>query len=384
MYQSQPGTPEPLAEFRLAGAAMRYSVFVPRLYNLCRALGMRPGQIMPSRAFCSDESQGYPIILIAKHFGAFPFNHGRAGGVISTDRHGPHAHHGQDMVIVHASHVGYEPETGTFGRYRRLQTATQDSTASCGKIQAVVDWYTQEYRFAQRHVQIARGDRGPLVIIDNLLLRREREDGLILRMPRIVRVGAEGQPAFVRSLSTARVFRMAEHLASRLHHVLPAGTAPVPIGERLTPDLFYFRRRIESEEEGRGHLERNLAAHMPEIVTAPSPPLTAATINTQVEFDRTYRTLVQTPAYQGKRVLFVSGLNVDVSPTEGHIFPLTEFIPWAAYWKDVDGQAATWEQDDLLARLNSEPTVNPDQVDLEAAIREMEDADEVRLKLPGR
>jgi hypothetical protein len=177
---------------------------------------------------------------------------------------------------------------------------------------------------------------------------------------------------------------MAEHLASRLHHVLPAGTAPVPIGERLTPDLFYFRRRIESEEEGRGHLERNLSAHMPEIVTAPSPPLTAATINTQVEFDRTYRTLVQTPAYQGKRVLFVSGLNVDVSPTEGHIFPLTEFIPWASYWKDVDGQAATWEQDDLLARLNAEPTSNPDQVDLEAAIREMEDADEVRLKLPGR
>jgi len=53
---------------------MRYSLFVPRLYNLCRSLGFEAGNIMPSRAFCSDENQGFPIILIAKHFGAFPFN----------------------------------------------------------------------------------------------------------------------------------------------------------------------------------------------------------------------------------------------------------------------------------------------------------------------
>jgi hypothetical protein len=40
---------------------------VPRLYNLCKSLGFEAGNIMPSRAFFSDESQGYPIILIAKH-----------------------------------------------------------------------------------------------------------------------------------------------------------------------------------------------------------------------------------------------------------------------------------------------------------------------------
>ena len=77
---------------------------------------------MPSRAFCSDESQGYPIILIAKHFGTFPFNHGLVGGIVATDRHGPHAHHGKDLVIIQASHVGYDPESGRFGVYRRLQT----------------------------------------------------------------------------------------------------------------------------------------------------------------------------------------------------------------------------------------------------------------------
>ena len=75
---------------------------------------------MPSRAFCSDENQGYPIILIAKHFGSFPFNHGRVEGIVATDRHGPHAHHGKDVVIIQVSHVGYEPATEQFGMYRRV------------------------------------------------------------------------------------------------------------------------------------------------------------------------------------------------------------------------------------------------------------------------
>lgn len=90
---------------------MRYSLFVPRLYNLCLSLGFNVGNIMPSRAFCSDENQGFPIILIAKHFGAFPFNHGQVGGIVATDRHAPHAQHGKDMVIIQASHVGYDPQT---------------------------------------------------------------------------------------------------------------------------------------------------------------------------------------------------------------------------------------------------------------------------------
>ena len=67
-----------MSDMKISGMAIRYSQFVPRLYNLCLALGFRRGHIMPSRAFCSDESQGYPTILIAQHFGTFPFDHGRA------------------------------------------------------------------------------------------------------------------------------------------------------------------------------------------------------------------------------------------------------------------------------------------------------------------
>lgn len=95
-----------MGDFKIKERMMRYSNFVPRFYNLCKSYGFQPGRIMPSRAFCSDESQGFPIILIAKHFGTFPFNHGRVGGIVATDRHGPHA-----------DHVGYDPESNSFGTY---------------------------------------------------------------------------------------------------------------------------------------------------------------------------------------------------------------------------------------------------------------------------
>lgn len=95
-----------LENFKITEHLFRYSMFVPKLYNYCKSLGFETGNIMPSRAFCSDESQGYPIILITKHFKTFPFNHGQVGGILASDRHGPHAEHGKDIVIMQASHVG--------------------------------------------------------------------------------------------------------------------------------------------------------------------------------------------------------------------------------------------------------------------------------------
>ena len=141
-----------LGAYHMAEVSMRYSKFVPRFYNLAMSLGFEPGKIMPSRAFCSDESQGYPIILIAKHFGTFPFNHGMVGGIVATDRHAPHAHHGKDLVIVQASHVGYDPESKQFGVYRRVQTEEMDETTNCGKICGTLDWYLQEYDFAKQNI----------------------------------------------------------------------------------------------------------------------------------------------------------------------------------------------------------------------------------------
>ncbi len=362
-----------LGSFHIKGRAIRYSEFVPRFYNLAKSLGFTKGKIMPSRAFCSDESQGYPIILIAKHFGTFPFNHGRVGGVISNDRHGPHAHHGQDLVIIHASHVGYDPESGDYGRYRRLQTTEQNYTVSCGKICGTLDWYLDEYRFAKENILLTRQQDEYRIIIDNQLLHPERKEGLILKLDRLIKQEVPGELHALISLSTSKVFTASEVFINKLRDHPWTENEKHPLGDWLTPDLFHFRRASDDR------MDLNLINAMPFIVTSEWPALTAAQVNTQVEFDHAYRSLLKEPNYRGKKLLFISGLNVDISPEAGQVFPLTKFIPWAACYQSRDGTHETWEQQELFQRIMSQPMENPDQVDLEGAIDTMRRTQEIKL-----
>ncbi len=367
-----------LGGYRMAEVSMRYSRFIPRFYNLAKSLGFEQGKIMPSRAFCSDESQGYPIILIAKHFGTFPFNHGRVGGIVATDRHAPHAHHGKDLVIIQASHVGYDPETKSFGVYRRLQTEDTCETSNCGKICGALEWYIQEYSFACNNIHLYEENGEKKIIIDNQLLHEERDEGLLLKLDKIVEVDDQNNPLPLSSKSTAKVFAASPTLLSYLQDFQWKSTAQ-PIGQYLHPDLFFYKRDISPQDEGRDHLEKNLINVMPHIITSEWPALTAAQVNTQVEFDRSFRTIVQEPSYKNKRVLFISGLNVDISPQKGQLFPLTKFIPWAAYVQDEKGNHQTWEQAELYEQLQAQSTINPDQVELEAIIDIMETSKEIKL-----
>jgi len=381
MYSMQANVAELLGDFHIEGVAMRYSQFVPRLYNLCLSLGFKPGKIMPSRAFCSDESQGYPIILIAKHFGTFPFNHGQVGGIVATDRHGPHAHHGEDLVIILASHVGYDPDTARFGEYRREQTTARDITPNCGKICGVLSWYQDEYRFAQHNILLRRDAGRRLLVIDNQLLREDRGEGLFLRLERLARRSERGGWKPLKTLSTSKAFDAAPEFADSLPDALWDEGRGSPIGDHLTPDLFTFKREIPADIEGRYHLEANLSPAMPYIVTAHWPALVAAQINTQVEFDRAFRTIVKSDEYRGHHLVFIAGLNIDVSPKEGQLFPLTKFVPWAAYIQEPDGNGYTLEQAELVERLRSQSSDNPRQIDLEGAIQAMRQEQEVRLRL---
>ncbi len=379
MYVSTDLISTTLASFRMADMPMRYSQFVPRLYNLAISLGFERGKIMPSRAFCSDESQGYPIILIAKHFGTFPFNHGQVGGIVATDRHAPHAQHGKDLIIIQASHVGYDPETKSFGSYRRLQTADRSETHNCGKICDALDWYRHEYDFARNNLFLFTANGENRIIIDNQLLHMEREQGLILRLDKIVKSDDQGLPIPESSLSTAKVFPVSPALNSHLRGYEWKPGRGESIGPRLHPELFFFRRAFSGHEEGRDHLERNLIDVMPFIVASKWPALMGAQANTQVEFDRSFRTIAQESAYQGKKILFISGLHVDISPQPGQVFPLTKFIPWAAFYQDEQGRQETWEQSELNERLRSQSAENPDQVNLETAIEIMEQVEEIKL-----
>jgi len=368
-----------LGTFQMSDMAIRYSRFIPLVYNLAKSLGFERGKIMPSRAFCSDESQGYPIILIAKHFGSFPFNHGRVGGIVATDRHAPHAHHGKDLVIIQASHVGYDPDNGRFGIYRRLQTEDASETTSCGKICGALDWYLGEFEFARENIFLYQENGQHKVEIDNLLLHAEREQGLILKLDKLIQVDADGNPVPELSRSTAKTFPASSALLDYLGDYEWKSGPGEAIGRRLNPELFYFKRDISDQQEGRDHLENNLLDVMSYIVSSKWPALAAAQVNTQVEFDRTFRTIIKEPAYKNKKILFLSGLNVDISPQEGQVFPLTKFIPWAAYVQDEYGNHKTWEQAELYEQLQAQSTENPDQLDLEAAIDIMERAEEIHL-----
>ncbi len=372
---------EPVGGFPVQGMMMRYNLFMPRLFNWCKSLGFEPGKIMPSRAFCSDESQGYPIIMITKHFGTFPFNHGVVGGIVATDRHGPHASHGQDMLIIQASHVGYDPENHVFGTYRRAQTTHNECSSSCGKIQHVIEWYRNEYDFARQNILLHNDNGDKIIIIDNQLLREDREDGLFLRLDKFITRDNDGQRIPLKILSTAQVFSPSQSFIDRIGESSFNGITPKHVGSRLSSDLFYFQRNIPRMKESVHHLEHNMIRFMPQIVTSKSPVLTAAQINTQIEFDRTFRTIVKEHDYKGKKVLFIAGLNIDISPQSDQLFPLTKFVPWAAYAQDRDGFYYTLEQQELVQLLKQQSTENPDQINLENAIRMMTEAEEVKVEV---
>jgi len=348
-----------------------YSVFVPRLFNLCLSYGFEPGKIMPSRAFCSDENQGFPSILIAKHFGSFPFDHGRVGGIVSAGRHGPHAHHGKDLVIIQASHVGYDPRTKHFGTYRRLQTADHTTSSSCGKICAVLEWYQEEYAFAEDSVFFTKMDDKNVFIIDNQLLDEERKSGIFLNLDRFLAGSECAKQEHVRVFSTSRAFIVNPALEASLPPSVFSATAWTPIGDRLASDLFYFKRPISGSPDTANHLERNLSFDMPKIITSEAPPLSAAQANTQLEFDRIYRTIIKEREYQGRNLLFVAGVNIDISPGVRQLFPSTKFIPWAAFIQTEGGKRLILEQDDLAEALNAQKDDNPFQFDLEKAIGAM-------------
>ncbi len=385
MFTSAANVEELVRNFRIERpTTFRYSSFVPRLYNYVKSKGFKPGKILPSRAFCADESQGYPIIMLTKHFGTFPFNLGRGGAVVATDRHGPYTEHGEDLVIIQASHVGYEPEDSSFGTYSRVHTNDNRRTACCGKLTAVVEWYLEQYRVAQADVLLERRGDQLCLRIDNGLLRGSRHEGLFLNMPRLVQPNADGNFTPTHTHSTAKSFVASAALQRELADLeseLQDGRQ-MPMGELLNPGMFDYRRKLDDTVLGHDHMEKNLVYPMPWIVTSPWPALTAAQINTQVEFDRALRTFAHARSFSGKRVFYISGLNIDISPHPGEPFPTTKFVPWAAFLRDQNGEKRILEQAELVELLREQSRENPDQIELDSAIRSMAEAESVEIKTP--
>ncbi len=370
------------APLKIDGLTIPYHEFVPQLYNLCRGLGFRKGLIMPSRAFCSDENQGWPIILLTKHFGTFPFNHGRVGGIVAIDRHGPHAHHGEDAVIVSASHVGYYPTTGSFGTCTRPKMEGRCVSDSCGKIIHVITPYLEQYQFAKDRIFLHRDNKGRyLITAKNSFIdfsTHPVKNGLVLRLENIAKMSDNGQILPVATFSTTHTYEVSEDFRKRIDSV--GYTWKMDDGERighhLTADLFYFREDFHETDEGI-FLERNLIEFMPGIVTSKHPPLRAAKINVQLEFARTVESIRRGTEYNGKNLLYIAGLNIDISESP-ECPAMTYFVPWAAHVQLKERTPMDYErpieQVDLYNMLMGQDTVNPEQTDLKEKIGIMKKA----------
>lgn len=371
MFSSNRIKQSPVGDFRI-DKMMRYSAFIPRLVNLCQSFSFEKNCILPSRAFCSDESQGFPVILITKHFGTFPFNHGRVGGIVATDRNEPHAEHGKDLVIIQASHVGYD--NGVFGLYCRLQTTNNDKTDTCGKIADVIPWYQKQYETAQNNILLNKeNDQYSITIARNLI---DSEQGLFLNLSEIMS-GSETTPISQNNHSTT--YFVSDALKNRILGADLNIHQSAPIGNLLTPEMFGYRRQINNEIEGFNHLESNLFEAMPWIVSSDSPLLTAAMVNTQVEFERNYKIIMNSSAYKNRKLLFISCLNIDISPKEGQLFPLTKCVPWAAFLQSESGGIKRYNQSEIIELLENQSEENPNQIDLEVAIQQMIDAEEIKI-----
>ncbi|MEE9352647.1 MAG: hypothetical protein V3U78_10330 [Thiotrichaceae bacterium] len=356
-----------LGNFKIEDHTFEYEDFIARFFNLCIDEGMEYGKIVPSRAFCSDESQGFPIILITKHFGAFPFDHGLVGGIMAKGRNTAYAHHGKDLAIFQASHVGYDAETGHFGEYRRLQTVDSHMSSNCGKVHSVLDWYQSEYMFASENTLLQLVDNKHYITIDNQLLEQKYEDGLFLDLDLLIQSPKEGQATTPdKILSTSKVFRASNELIAFLKEgsFIWTKDQPKSFGRFLKPDLFTFKHARKKKD----HMENNLHRHMPWIVTSREPMLSAAEVNVQIEFDRSYRDIVKEPEYHGRNLIYIAGLNIDYSPEEGQLFSKTQFVPWAAYVQRADGTHEVLEQDELYARLQACDNHNPHTTDMSEAL----------------
>jgi hypothetical protein len=379
-----------LAPFKVDDLAIPYAEFVPKLYNLCMTLGFRKGLIMPSRAFCSDENQGWPIILLTKHFGTFPFNHGRVGGIVATDRHGPHAHHGEDSVIVQASHVGYDPNTGVYGTCTRPKMEGTCTSFSCGKITHVITPYVEQYQFAKERIFLHRDELGNhLITVKNSFVDFDThpvKNGLVLNLENIVKRNDDDKIVPISAISTSQTYEVSGKFRKKID---ATGRAWITgggekIGEHLSADLFYFREEFHEKDESI-LLERNLIEFMPTIVTSRNPSLRAAKINIQLEFARTVESIRRGAEYAGKNLLYIAGLNIDIS---GHKdYPATTyFVPWAAHIQLKDRAPAEYahplEQDRLFALIMEQNSVNKEQADLKEQINRMLAAPRFDIRSP--
>ncbi len=122
---------------------------------------------------------------------------------------------------------------------------------------------------------------------------------------------------------------------------------------------------------------------MPDIVSAKHPSLRAAKTNIQLEFARVVESIRRSEDYQGKNLLYVAGLNIDISQKE-NLPVMNYFVPWAAHVQLKGGAQDEFvhpiEQEELYAKLMEQSPENLEQSDLKANIRRILKAPRLNIR----
>lgn len=368
----------------------RFSQFAPRLYNYCTGkMGMRHGTIMPARAFCSDGSQGYPTMLLAKHFGTFPFDYGQIGGTFDFNRSPAVVTHGRDLVVVQATHVGYDPATKQYGKYPRHRTALEPDevafTSNCGHVAGVTKPYIKAYQSATSHTQIGRcAKTGEYTVYMRNFFLSDCSARYKNRVRFDIKRMFKSQD-YVEVDPVARTFIASSEFSAHLDKYpqfqkLTAGDTAVPLGNALTPEWFTFER---TGMDARPFYEENLKEIMEWVVIQPEPMLAAAQGCVQAEFHRFLSEVHFAKAmFDQKNMFYIAGVIVDVAPEPEQLrgddafFPRTLFVPWAAYEQryleaEKKLEKQVWDQDKCFAELEACSVDNPRAMLLDAQMKKL-------------
>lgn len=296
---------------------------------------------------------------------------------MAVDRHGPHSHHGEDLMILQASHVGYDPDSGLYGQYSRSQMMGKCLSDSCGKLIHVITPYLEQYLFARDRIFLHQDDNGQcLITAKNSFIdfgSHPVTQGLVLRLDNIVDIDNMGVIRPYKSSSTTQTYIVSKAFKKRLeglNYTWYPGSGK-SIGALLSADYFFFREDFH-ETDDFILLERNLIEFMPDIVSANYPALRAAKTNIQLEFARVVESIRRSVDYEGRNLLYIAGLNIDISENE-NLPQMNYFVPWAAHVQLKDGLQEDYihplEQEELYTKLMEMSPDNPDQADLKEGIK---------------
>lgn len=244
--------------------------------------------------------------------------------------------------------------------------------------------------FARDRIFLHRDDKGNhLITVKNSFIDFDShpvKNGLVLKLESIAKTDDSGNIHPVAAISTSQTYEISEDFRKRIDasgYTWKNGEGE-SIGAYLSDDLFYFREDFHETDESI-LLERNLIEFMPTIVTSKNPPLRAAKINIQLEFARTVESIRRGTEYQGKNLLYIAGLNIDISEFEGHP-ATTYFVPWAAHIQLKDGTPQEYihplEQQRIFALLMGEDCINPEQANLKEEIGRMLAAPRFDIRSP--